>query len=92
MNLYFKYHWNETSGDPLNDDWGTSDWYFETNSLGDVLRQAIVYENGRRLFYDEVNRQDAYGFLTDQAMEPDETGVLRICRDEFETVWKTRTA
>lgn len=87
MTLYFKRHWNETTGDPLTDDWGTSDYYFETNLSGEVLRQIQVFENGWQLFYDNENPNDDYGGLSDQPLDLEEFEQFKISKEEFEAIW-----
>jgi hypothetical protein len=85
--LYFKRRWDETTGDPLTDDWGSSTFYFETDGTGEVIRQVIVYQNGKVLKYDEDNFEDDYGGLTDQPLDLQEFNEFKITPDEFDMSW-----
>lgn len=87
MNRYFKRPWEETTGDPLTDEWGTSVYYFETNQAGVVLRQIEVYANGKRLKYSLENLQDEYGGLSEVPLELEEFEEHSISENEFEAAW-----
>ncbi|TWI79337.1 hypothetical protein IQ13_3741 [Lacibacter cauensis] len=84
---YFKRFWDESTGDPLTDSWGTSTYYFETDSNGEVLRQIEVYENGKVLKYDQNNVEDEYGALSNNTLDVDEFKDFKIEKTEFEEVW-----
>ena len=60
---YFKRPWDETTGDPETNAWGTSD-YFETDDKGDVYRQLQIYQQGQSLRYDQNHLEDQYGGLS----------------------------
>lgn len=84
---YFKSYWNERTGDPLSNDWGTSWWYFETNDELVVIRQLTLFGNGKVLKYDNDHLEDKFGGLAEQPLE--ETGeMLAIEGSEFEKIWK----
>lgn len=85
---YFKKFWNETSADDLTDNWGTSWFYFETDSNLIVLKQMQVFENGRILKYDGVNMEDEFGGLADQELDPEEFEGNEISSLEFYQIWK----
>ena len=85
--FYFKRLWEETTGDPLTDSWGTSTFFFETNQYGDVLRQIQLYENGKKLRYDEQNLEDPFGKLSEFSLDLIEFNEFKISKDEFEKVW-----
>ncbi|ANE51312.1 hypothetical protein [Flavisolibacter tropicus] len=87
MTQYFKRFWDETTGDPLTDSWGTSTYYFETDINGDVLRQIEVYSNGRKLKYDSVHIEDEYGGLSQAALDLDGFSEFKIDQQEFEEAW-----
>ncbi len=87
MSYYFKRPWDEATGDPLTENWGTSIYFFETNENGDVLRQLEVFEIGKRLKYTQEHLQDDYGGLAEVALEHEEFKEYRISKDEFETAW-----
>lgn len=87
MNLYFNRPWNETTGDPLTEDWGTSTYYFETNQNGEVVRQLEVYSNSKRLKYTREHLQDKFGGLSEVPLDLVEFGEFQINKDEFEEAW-----
>jgi len=88
MNLYFKRFWDETTGDPLTQNWGTATYFFETNKSGEVLRQLEVYEKGQRLKYTLENLQDDYGGLSEVPLDLEEFKVFEITEDDFEDEWQ----
>lgn len=88
MTLYFKRFWDETTGDPLTDSWGTSTYYFETDINGNVLRQIEIYANGRKLKYDFEFTEDKYGGLSKVPLDLKQFGDFRINQQEFEVVWR----
>jgi Cysteine-rich CPCC len=86
-NLCFKRHWNEASGDPKTNDWGSAFYYFETDKQGDVLKQIIVYENDKILKYSDLYTEDEFGGLTDQALDLTDSGYIAIPKTEFFGLW-----
>ena len=88
MPLYFKRHWDETTGKPLTDSWGTSIYYFETSFEGKVLRQIEVYANGKKLKYDLAHLQDEYGGLSEVPLDLEEFAEFEINHHEFEEIWR----
>ena len=87
---YFKRYWDETTGDPSTNSWGTSTYYFETDAEGEVLRQLEVYQNGQRLHYDQNKMEDEYGGLSNVPLDLTEFDQFKIDKKEFEQAW-TRT-
>ena len=87
MTYYFKRDWDETTGEPLTDSWGTSTYYFETTDLGEVLRQIQVFSNGQKLKYDTTKLEDQYGGLSDIPLDLEEFEKFRIAKDDFEKPW-----
>jgi hypothetical protein len=94
--IYFKRAWNETTGDPETDSWGTSSYFFETDKKGDVLKQIIIFENGKILKYSNLHLEDAFGGLTDQDLELDDdgqdmgdNGYEPITKTAFYQIWNT---
>jgi Cysteine-rich CPCC len=92
--LYFKRHWNESTGSEETDTWGTSDYYFETDKNSDVLKQIVVFKNGKILKYSTLHLEDEYGGLTDQALDLNDSGedmgdngYGKISKNEFFTLW-----
>jgi len=86
---YFKRHWDESRGDKHND-WGTSVWYFETESDMWPTRQIEVYANGTVLHYDKEHTEDSFGDLSEVALNAAEFAPFEISRTEFEQVWSSR--
>jgi hypothetical protein len=84
---YYKWFWNETTGEPLTDAWGTSVYYIETGDDNFPTRQLVIYENGTVLKYDSENLDDEYGGLGDQPVDTEEFASLKIDADEFEQLW-----
>ena len=87
ITFYFERHWDEPTGDPLTNAWGTATYYFETDNSGRVLRQIEVYQNGRKLKYDQDSSEDEYGRLADQPLDLQEFAECSIAKDKFETIW-----
>jgi hypothetical protein len=94
--LYFKRHWNETTGSPKTDSWGTSFYYFETNTEGCVSKQMIVFENGRTLKYSDLNIEDKYGSLTSEPLNLNDDGKYMgdngyepMTKNDFFALWNT---
>lgn len=83
---YFKRYWDDSTGDDLTDSWGTSCYYFETDSKLNVLRQLQIFKNGRVLKYDANYIEDKLGGLSevalDRSFEP-----FQIDKAEFEQIW-----
>jgi len=86
---YFKRHWDEPRGDK-HDDWGTPDWYFETEPDFCVTRQIEIYANGTVLFYDRQHIEDEFGGLAEKALGADDFAPFGIEQSEFEQVWSSR--
>jgi hypothetical protein len=84
---FFKRHWNESTGEPLTDAWGTSTYYFETDSKGEVLRQIVIYANGKTLKYSNLNEEDEFGGLSEKDLDlkDAEYGLLR--KNDFFRLW-----
>ncbi len=84
---YYKRHFDET-GTEQSEDWGTCDYYFETNQDGEVLRQIEVYANGKTLKYSEQFIEDEFGFLADQPLDLFDFEKLAINKTDFELQWQ----
>jgi Cysteine-rich CPCC len=94
--FYLKRTWDESSGDPKTDSWGASTYYFETDEKGDVSKQMMVFENGKMLKYSHLHLENAYGGLTDQALELDDDGkdmgdigYEKMSKSNFFGLWNT---
>jgi hypothetical protein len=85
--LYFKRHWNETTGDPKTDSWGTSFYYFETDTEGDVLKQIVVYENGKILKYSHLRLEDEYGGLSEKALDLADNEYTPLSKNDYFALW-----
>jgi Cysteine-rich CPCC len=87
--LFFKRHWNETSGNPKTDDWGTSTYYFETTKSGEVLKQIVVCENGKTLKYSKLNEEDEFGGLSEVHLDLTDSEYGPLSIDAFFELWNT---
>jgi hypothetical protein len=83
---YYSRRWDQDRGDTVAR-WGASQWFFETDDDGNVLRQVEVYEAGPTLRYDATVPADAYGRLSEIPLDPNEFENLAIAADEFNRVW-----
>lgn len=88
MMFYYKRPWDDSTGDPLSDSWGTSIFYFEVDESGDVLRQIQAFESGRKLKYSLNYLEDEFGKLSEVSLEFEEYKEFRIDQQEFEALWK----
>ena len=88
MPTYFKRRWEEHPGDE-HDSWGYSDWYFETDEHGDVLRQVEVYDHGPILRYGSHHPLDEYGGLSDQPIDLGDFDPFAISAEDFQKAWDT---
>jgi Cysteine-rich CPCC len=87
--LYFKRYWNETTGDPKTDAWGTSWYYFETDAQGDVSKQIVVYKKGGMQKYSQLHLEDAYGGLSEKALDLSDNGYEKMSKSDFFKLWNT---
>lgn len=83
---HYRRRWDETRGDE-HDDWGASEWFFETADDGWVRRQLEVYETGPRLRYDDSTPTDDHGQRSVESLDPDEWEPFLISVEEFERAW-----
>jgi hypothetical protein len=86
---YFCRAWEETTGDPLTDDWGTSIWHFETDDQLNVLRQMQIFANGQTLKYDADYLEDQYGKLSETAIDAEDFARYAINSEVFEDQWRS---
>ena len=90
MRKYITFFWPELRGDGYND-WGTSTWFIELDDSNYPSRQIEVYQNGKRLKYDQKHFEDVYGFLGDQSFGENELNEMKaseISKNEFEKEWR----
>jgi hypothetical protein len=87
--LFFKRHWNESTGEPLTNDWGTSFYYFQTDKSGEVLKQMVVYDNGKVLKYSNLHLEDEFGGLADQDLDLSDTEYTPLSKNAFFALWNT---
>ena len=87
MNLYYKRYWDETTGEELTDNWGTSIYYFETNEELSVIRQIQIFKHGAVLKYSVDFPLDEFGMLSDQQFDQIEFQKFAITETEFTTAW-----
>jgi uncharacterized protein (DUF433 family) len=86
--LYFKRHWDETTGEELTDNWGLSTYYFETDEKLNVTRQLQLFDNGKILKYDTEYVDDKFGGLSEIQVDINEFAEYRITKKEFEQLWE----
>ena len=86
---YFKRKWHEGRGDE-HDNWGSSTWYFETEGDMWPTRQIQVYASGTVLQYDQEHIEDAFGGLSEAALDAAEFAPFAISQAEFEQVWSSQ--
>ena len=79
---YFRRRWNEDPGFEIAG-WGASDWLFETDEDGRVVRQVEVFENGNVLLYDASHDEDAYGGLSVEPLDLMDFAPFEITADTF---------
>lgn len=84
---YYKRHFDEPRTEQA-EVWGTCDYYFETNQIGEVLRQIEVYENGKRLKYHDKLIEDEFGSLADQSLDLSDFVNFEITKFDFELQWQ----
>jgi len=84
---YYKRYWEESTGEILTDSWGKSNYYFETDSKMNVLRQIQIFENSFVLKYSEEFLEDEYGALANQELDKEEFADFKITKNEFELIW-----
>ena len=85
---YYKRYWDETTGDELTNLWGTSTFYFETDSDNNVVRQIQLFENGKSLKYDAEHLDDNFGGLSDQPLDVEEFEEFKTTQSDFENIWQ----
>jgi hypothetical protein len=83
---YYLRRWAESRGDEF-DDWGGANYYFETDDLGAVLRQAEVYLAGQILRYDATLVEDTYGGLSEKPLDLIEFEAYASSKEAFDEVW-----
>lgn len=83
---YFKQFWDENRDDEFAS-WGTSTWYFETNSDDEILKQITIYKNGTIVKYSEDKLEDEFGSLGDQKLTIEECDGAVISKEEFYKLW-----
>ena len=84
---YYKRHFDDIRTEK-SENWGTCDYYFETNKNGEVLRQIEVYANGKTLKYSEQFIENEFGFLADQALDTFDFENFAITKTDFEEQWQ----
>ncbi|MDZ7879657.1 MAG: DUF5071 domain-containing protein [Saprospiraceae bacterium] len=84
--FYYKRFWNETRGD-MYEAWGTSWWYFETNTEGVILKQLEEYENGIIQCYDLIKPENRFGGLGELPLPLTEFKEYEIFKEDFYDLW-----
>jgi hypothetical protein len=85
--LYFKRHWDETTGSDKTDSWGKSSYCFETDKEGNVLKQMVVYDNGKVLKYNHLHIEDEFGGLAEQGLDLTDEGYTPLSKNDFFMLW-----
>ena len=88
-NHYFKRHWNELRADN-NENWGKSEWLFETDPDGNILKQIEIYENGIVQCYDLIYQENSFGGLGKLPLSFDEFAEYGIYKEDFDSVWNAQ--
>ena len=83
---YFTQIWDEERDDEYAS-WGTSTWYFETNTADEVLKQITVYKNGKVTKYDLEKQENEFGGLCEGALTIDDCDGDVISKETFYTFW-----
>ena len=84
--IYLTRHWDENRGDEFNH-WGTSNWYFETDLNGEVLRQIEEYEIGVKIWYNLDKDEDKFGGLSQVPIDLNDNEFIKISELEFNQKW-----
>lgn len=73
---FYRRRWDESRGDE-HDDWGPAVYYFWV--LHDVVEQQVeLYDSGVMLAYDRYHREDQFGALTGERLDPVEWAPFEI--------------
>jgi hypothetical protein len=83
---YYRRRWDEGRGDG-HDGWGGSDWYFEVDDDGTVLRQVEVYDQGPRRRYGPDHPEDDDGALSEAPLPLDDWEPYAVRPDDFQGAW-----
>jgi hypothetical protein len=83
---YYRRAWDESRGD-AHDAWGASEWLFEVDDGGLVLRQIEIYDAGPTLRYNEERPEDEFGGLSMAPLDSAEWEPFSITVAEFERAW-----
>ena len=86
---YYCRPWPESTGEPLTNDWGGSQYYFETDDRLFVQRQLQVFQNGKALKYDTDYVDDKYGGLSEVALDAQDFASFEISSAIFEKQWES---
>jgi hypothetical protein len=84
---YYHRRWDEDRGDS-HADWGGSEWWFEVEDDGTVLRQIEIYDRGPIKRYSTENAEDSDGRMAAIPLELAEFAPFETMRDEFEMSWE----
>jgi uncharacterized protein (DUF433 family) len=86
---YFCRPWPEATGEPLTNDWGASDYYFETDDQLIVLRQMQTFASGQVLKYDTEYLDDQYGGLSKVPLDAQDFASYQVNAQIFEEKWQS---
>lgn len=86
---YFKYYWDEPTGEPITNAWGRSTYYIETDEEFFASRQLQIFENGNVLKYDRSYMDDKLGGLAEHPIDTEDFDGEQIDKEQFEALWET---
>lgn len=73
---FYRRRWEETRGDE-HDDWGPANYYFWVHD-GVLEQQLELYDTGVLLAYDRYLREDQYGQMAREPLDPVEWAQYEI--------------
>jgi hypothetical protein len=83
---YFTRRWNGHRDDEFSS-WGGSEWHFEVEPGGRVLRQVVVYDGGQTLMYDDSHSSDGFGVRT-QRLDVEGFASFEVGSTAFDAAWQ----
>lgn len=79
---FYRRPWDESRGDE-QDDWGSAIYYFWVHE-GVLEQQVERYKTGVLLAYDRFHREDQYGQMASEPLDPDEWARFEIDQDTYQ--------
>lgn len=69
-------------------DWGAFNQFFETDYIGNIIRQVQLFENGHVLKYDRTNQGDEFGQIGDMPLYREGWRKYKVPQKEFMNAWQ----